>query len=201
MQELDDLKSMWKEPGFEPKKANEIASMLKGHSNTIVAKLKRNVKFELILTIVLSVVLAAYAFLLDDGRLRWTSISLLALFAAYSFYFIKKLKILNQFESSDSNLKETLQHLHKRLSVYLTFYKRSYTILYPVYFCLGLLFGLLESGSDHFVTRFKNVGYSVWFIVFTALYFIVIYFLTNWYLNKLYGVHIDKLRKLLDELD
>ena len=198
--ELDDLKSMWKEPGFEPKKEAEIASMLKGRSNTIVAKLKRNVWFELILTIACGIGLGIYAFLQESGALRWTSVSLMILFAAYILYFVKKILLLNEYNAGSDNLKATLENLHKRLNTYLTFYKRSYAILYPVYFCLGLIFGLLETGADHFLHRFEDMGYSAWFVVFTVVFFVVIYLLTNWYLRKLYGDHIEKLRELLHEL-
>jgi hypothetical protein len=200
-EEMDDLKSMWKQPGFKPKQEAEIASMLTGKSNTIVSKLKRSVWFELILTIVFGIGLGYYALTLENGAMRWTSISLVVLFIAYILYFVKKIMILNQFDSSTHDLKTTLQRLHERLTLYLTFYKRSYAILYPVYFCLGLLFGLLERGADHFVSRFSNVGFSVWFIVFTILFFVGIYMLTNWYLKKLYGNHLDKLRTLLNELE
>jgi len=66
--ELDDLKSIWKQdkPGFEPKKEEEIASMIKGRSNSIISKLKRSVWFELIFTIVCGVALAICALMLDS---------------------------------------------------------------------------------------------------------------------------------------
>ena len=122
------------------------------------------------------------------------------LFAAYILYFVKKILLLNEYNAGSDNLKATLENLHKRLNTYLTFYERSYAILYPVYFCLGLIFGLLETGADHFLHRFEDMGYSAWFVVFTVVFFVVIYLLTNWYLRKLYGDHIEKLRELLHEL-
>jgi hypothetical protein len=59
MEELDDLKLLWQQakPGFEPKKEEEIASMIKGRSNSIISKLKRSVWFELTFTILCGVAL------------------------------------------------------------------------------------------------------------------------------------------------
>jgi hypothetical protein len=54
--ELEDLKSIWKrKQGYEPKQEAEIASMLRGRSNSIISKLKRSVWFELIFTIACSI--------------------------------------------------------------------------------------------------------------------------------------------------
>ncbi len=59
--ELEDLKSIWKsgETVFQPKNEQEIAMMLKGRSISIVNKLKRNVWFELVFAIVVSVATVA----------------------------------------------------------------------------------------------------------------------------------------------
>jgi hypothetical protein len=98
------------------------------------------------------------------------------------------------------NLKSNLNHLVERLNTYLTFYKRSYSILYPVYFCLGLFFGALETGVDKFLLKFTNIGFILWFSVFTVIFMVGIYKITGWYLKKLYGNHLDKLKALLAEL-
>jgi len=200
--ELDDLKSIWKQdrPGFEPKKEEEIASMIKGRSNSIINKLKRSVWFELIFTIVCGVGLGICALMLESGALMWTIISLIVLFVSYLFYYVKKLLLLNQFNSSQENLKNSLQHLFDRLNTYLTFYKRSYAILYPVYFCLGLLFGALEKGLDDFLYRLSQPKTIILLILLAGVFFLCTIWITNWYLRKLYGNHLDKLRELLQEL-
>ena len=200
--ELDDLKSIWKQdkPGFEPKKEEEIASMIKGRSNSIISKLKRSVWFELIFTIVCGVALGICALMLESGALMWTIISLIILFVSYLFYYVKKIMLLNRFDSSKENLKNSLQHLLDRLTTYLTFYKRSYAILYPVYFCLGLLFGALEKGLDDFLNRISQPKTIIYLILLSGVFFICTVLITNWYLKKLYGNHMDKLKELLNEL-
>lgn len=200
--ELDDLKSIWKQdkPGFEPKKEAEIAFMIKGRSNSIISKLKRSVWFELIFTIICGVGLGIYALTLESGALMWTIVSLVILFVSYLFYYVKKIILLNQFDSTTENLKNSLQNLLERLTTYLNFYKKSYAILYPVYFCLGLLFGAMERGFNDFLHHVSQPKIILYLVVLAGVFFFFTIWITNWYLRKLYGNHLDKLKELLNEL-
>lgn len=86
--ELDQLKNIWKNTtGFQPKNEAELSSMLKGNSQSIIAKIKRNVWFELILTIATGLGLLIYALMLPSGALKWTCVSMLILFVIYPFFF------------------------------------------------------------------------------------------------------------------
>ncbi len=201
MEELDDLKSIWKQQaGFEVKNEGELLQMLGKSSNTIISKLKRSVWFELIFTVACILVLGMYTTTIPHGALMWTILSLLVLLISYTLYYVKKIMLLNQYDSSSDNLKANLRHLLERLDAYMKFYKRSYTILYPVFFVLGLLFGALESGFDRFIHKFENPLYTTSFIILSIIFMVGVYTITNWYLKKLYGNHIEKLRSILDDL-
>lgn len=201
MEELDDLKSIWKQQsGFESKNEAEIIEMLSKRSNTLIHKLKRNVWFELIFTIFCMLVLGAYSITLNGGALMWTILSLLVLLISFTLYYIKKIILLNQYDAGHENLKNNLNHLLLRLDAYMKFYKRSYAILYPVFFALGLLFGALESGFDRFIEKFEKPMYTISFIILSVVFMAGVYKITDWYLKKLYGNHIEKLRSLQQEL-
>lgn len=201
MEELDDLKSIWKQhAGFEVKNEGELLQMLGKSSNTIISKLKRSVWFELIFTVTCILVLGMYTTTIPHGALMWTILSLLVLLISYTLYYVKKIMLLNQYDSSSDNLKANLRHLLERLDAYMKFYKRSYTILYPVFFVMGLLFGALESGFDRFIHKFENPLYTASFIILSIIFMVGVYTITNWYLKKLYGNHIEKLRSILDDL-
>ncbi|MBX2964364.1 MAG: hypothetical protein KF687_17785 [Cyclobacteriaceae bacterium] len=201
MEELNDLKSIWKQQAsFEPKNEAEITDMLSKRSNTLIHKLKRSVWFELGFTIVCMLGLGVYGITLKSGALLWTILSLLVLLVSFTLYYIKKLIVLNQYEIGHENLRENLNQLVLRLDAYMKFYKRSYAILYPLFFALGLLFGALESGFDRFVEKFERPLFSISFVVLSVVFMAGVYRLTDWYLKKLYGNHIDKLRSLQEEL-
>jgi len=200
--ELEELKSIWKnsEPAFQPKGELEIASMLKGKSVSIIDKLKRNVWFELIFTIVISIALLVYALLLPSGAAKWLSISFILMCLAYTIVYVKKLILLNRFNPANENIRGNLITLIDNVSSYLKFYKRSYTILYPVYFCLGLLFAGIERGAEAF---FENLAKPRTIFLLTAmagLFFFLSTKAANWYLKKLYGNHLEKLKSLLSDI-
>lgn len=202
MEELEDLKQIWRshEQGYEPKKESEIAVMLQGRSNSIIGKLKRNVWFELIFTIACSVALLVYALTLEAGAIMWTIISLIVLFTAYLFYYVKKLLLLGKFDASGGNIKSSLENLYQKLTVYVNFYRKSYTVLYPVYFFLGLFFGALETGLDGFISRMREPKTVITLVVLMGLFFILGFVATHFYLKKLYGNHLTKIKELLNEL-
>ena len=200
--ELEELKSIWKnsEPSFQPKGEIEIASMLKGKSISIVDKLKRNVWFELIFTIVASIALLVYALLLPAGAAKWLSISFILMCLAYTIVYVKKIILLNRFNPANENIRANLVSLIQKVSSYLKFYKRSYAILYPVYFCLGLLFAVIERGADAFL---ENVTKPRTILILTAmatLFFFLSTKFANWYFKKLYGNHLEKLKSLLSDI-
>lgn len=201
--ELDDLKDIWKKnpPEFRVKDEAELAQMLKGSSKSIVDKLKRSVWFELIFTFVAGIIFLLYALTLESGALKWTSISMIVLFVAYSFYYIKKLSLLNRFNPAEGNLKTNVDNLITSLSSYLRFYKRSYTLLYPAYFILGLVFVGLERGYEQFLESLTKLSVIVYLVFLAVFFFFCSTWFTNWYLKKLYGNHLEKLKGLARELE
>lgn len=202
MEELEDLKQIWKshQQGYEPKQESEIAIMLQGKSNSIIGKLKRNVWIELIFTIACSIGLGVYAITLEAGAVMWTIISLLVLFVAYLIYYVKKLILLGKFDSSDANMRINLENLYEKLGVYISFYRKSYSVLYPVYFFLGIFFGALDTGMDAFLVRMKEPKTIAFLAMMAGIFFVATFLATNFYLKKLYGNHLTKLKELLNEL-
>jgi hypothetical protein len=200
--ELEDLKSIWKSnvPQFEPKREDEIALMLKGRSMSIIEKLKRNVWFELIFTIVVIVGLLLYAISLETGAAKWTSISLLLMCIGYTFYYVKKLILLNRFSGMNENLRDNISILIKNLTSYLKFYKSSYAVLYPIFFALGLLFGALERGTAKYLEFISKPNTILYLLLMAGLFFFISTRFASWYLKKLYGMHLEKLKKLLEEI-
>jgi len=198
--ELEELKIIWKnyDTAFQRKEETEIAVMLKKKSSSIVERLKRTVWFELIITLIVSIGLLIYAMALPAGGLKWTSISIILLCLIYVVYYVKKLMLLNRFDPT--NIRDNLISLIDNLSSYLLFYKRSYTTLYPVYFCIGLLFAGIERGADEFFNSLARPRSLVLLSLLAGVFYFLSTKFTDWYLQKLYGNHIHKLRNLLTDL-
>jgi hypothetical protein len=200
--ELEELKSLWRknEPSFPLKNEQEIALMLRGKSTSIIEKLKRSVWFELVVANIVSVGLLIYAISLESGALKKTSIALLLMCLAYTAYYIKKLILLNRFKPGNENLHDAVSQLVRNLTSYLKFYRNSYAILYPFYFALGLLFGALERGPEQYLEFLSRPSVIVSLLVLAGIFFVVSIWIGDWYLKKLYGNHLDKLKNVLTEL-
>lgn len=201
--ELDDLKDIWKKSGpeFRAKNTDELALMLKGRSTSIVDKLKRSVWFELIFTFAAGLLLLVYALTLPSGALKWTSLSILVPFVAYTFYYFKKLSLLRRFNPGSENLKTHIDGLIVSLNSLLKFYRRSYAILYPVYFVLALVFGAIERGTTDFFEAIVKPAMILYLLLLAVIYYFLSTSFANWYLKKLYGNHLEKLKSLAHELE
>lgn len=200
--ELEDLKTIWRKENdeFQPKAKTELATMLRGRSTSIISRLKRNVWIELAFTVAGALALLVYALTLPAGALKWTSITIPILFCIYSLYYLKKLRLLHNFDAGNENLKANLETLIQRLKGYLKFYRRSYSILYPVYLFLGLLFTAVERGTDGFLGTLTRPGVVLTLVLGAGIFFFGSTWLTSWYLKKLYGNHLEKLEGVLREL-
>jgi cation transport ATPase len=201
--ELDELKNLWKKSdvSFPQKGEAELATMLRGQSKSVVDKLKRSVWFEMIFTLIAGLILLVYSFTLANGALKWTCVSILVVFVAYTFYYIKKLMLLNKFNSLNENLKVSLESLISSLTGFLKFYKRSYTILYPVYFCVALMFVAIERGIENFIDVLMKPKTLIFLFVVAGIFYLSSTWLVNWFLKKLYGNHLEKLKAMLAEIN
>ncbi len=201
--ELDELKNLWRksDAGFRPRDEAELATMLRGQSKSVVNKLKRSVWFELIFTLIAGLILLIYSFTLPNGALKWTCVSILLVFVAYTFYYIKKIILLNKFNSVNENLKISLETLISSLTGFLKFYKNSYTVLYPVYFCVALMFVAIERGIDNFLDVLVKPRTLIFLILVAVVFYFSSTWLVNWFLKKLYGNHVEKLKTMLKEIN
>jgi len=200
--ELEELKSIWKssEPSFQPKDVHEIASMLSRKSVSIVDKLKRNVWIDLIITMSTSAGLMGYTMTLRPGALKWASISILCTLLLYVFYYIKKIALLRRFDPVSSNLRVHVEGLIHALSGYLEFYRKSYTVLYPIFFFMVLLLIGIEHGADHFISSLQRPATVISLLLLAILYYFLSTKVVRWFLNRLYGRHLDKLKTLLTDI-
>lgn len=200
--ELEELKSIWNSsaPSFQPKDVGEIASMLSRKSVSIVDKLKRNVWVDLFVTMLTSLGLLSYSLTLKPGALKWASISILSTLLLYVFYYIKKILVLNRFDPVTNNVRANLESLIDTLSGYLLFYQRSYTVLYPIFFCVVLMFVGIELGTQRFLETLQRPSTIILLLAFAGFYYLLSTRVVKWFLNRLYGRHLEKLKTLLTDI-
>jgi hypothetical protein len=203
--ELDDLRRQWQRPEPVAPPAltpTELTQLVARQSGSILEQLRRNARWELGLNYVLA--LAALALVVGVSQL-WMRLlagmmGLLALVCIY--YFHRKLGLLHTMTDPAGHLRAHLVRITSGLRVLVRFYYRLtlWTGPYTMLLMLGFYLGKeLHRGAG---PRWQLMGIiaALAMVIGAACQAGVIYF-TRWYLQRLYGQHLDRLEGQLRELD
>jgi hypothetical protein len=207
--ELDSLKELWREQDevMVHRNADEdILSMLRKKSQSPIAKIKRNLGWELIAIIVLYSFTIWYYIRAWHGR-YWEIAVLLSLIGiSFVVYYYRKNKLLKEMLRVDYGVKYNLEQRLTTLEKYVRIYFVSGTVLTPAtYFVAGMIVFFKtpsRTASEKIPPMFTHITGQDYFILFTVsgvALAIGCYFLNIWYVKKLYGQHIDKLKDLLHQ--
>ncbi len=205
--ELDQLKEMWGDVGSKEKgpSADELQALLQKKSKSPIAKMKRNLLIELLLIVVIYVFTVTYYFLNYSGGMLSAAWMLMAIGVFYVFYYLRKRKLLNRMECVSCEIKSNLKMQLVTLEKYVRFYMISGTLLVPVTFIATGLIVFLYSPEAAAVPSLHSTGalaaITAVLIVIAIVFTIPMYFLNKWYVRKLYGQHIDRLKKIVDEMN
>lgn len=202
--ELDNLKDLWRDIGRENLHQNddqEIIRILQKKSQSPIARMKRNLLVELIAVIILYSFPIWYFLETSKGRYSEIALFLFLIGILFLFYFYKKNKLLGQMQCVTCEVRSNLQQQLATLEKYVQFYFVSATILCPVaYFVPGIIVLLKYPGENIVVSFRESTVYTV-FVAIGLLITIGSYFLNRWYVRKLYGQHIRRLKELLLQMD
>jgi hypothetical protein len=204
--ELDDIKNSWNQPG-EQTGADKIAEMIGKRSQGPIAKMKRNLRFELLTVLLGFGLVSAYYFIEFESRysiISWVYAFLIVLFC---YYFSKKNKLLNEMQCSSCRVKSNLELQLKMLEKYVRFYLISGTAAIPLLIIfLGIVLYYKKSDLIGKTIFFPSAAHSVWkfllaWVILLSLTTIIMWLANRSYVNSLYGRHIKRLKQLLAQID
>lgn len=202
--ELDNLKDLWRDLDQKEVHQNtdeQIVMILQKKSQSPIARMKRNLLLELIAVIILYSLAIWYFLATAMGRYWEIALLLLSVGVVFIFYYYRKNKLLGEMQCLTCEVRSNLQKQLITLEKYVQFYFVSGIILTPVaYFASGLIV-LFKSPVQNAAAGFTESGEYIVFIVIGLLITIGSYFLNKWYIKKLYGQHIKKLKELLLQMD
>jgi len=200
--ELDKLKQLWNDSSNSSLPINEegLSQILSNRSRRPIALIKRNLKLELLFVIL------SYGFIIwlisnqVSRNLLYFDIILLVVTGILFFIYARfKYKLLNKMECVScevkSNLSLQLNSLEKLVKLYFKFGN------------IGVIFIYLIAGAISYIEAegetvlFPQALEIVIFLSIGAVLAIINYYFSRWYLFKLYGKHIQKLKKILYEMD
>jgi len=196
--ELDNLKTLWQQQGSE-NAPQDIQLLLKKNSNGPVAKMKRNLRHELTVVIVTYGFASIYFFIAEEGLLSslgWVYVTLGLLFV---YYFIRKYRLLNSMECMSCQVKANLSRQVTVLEKYVRWYEIAGTAIIPLFAMYTFWFLVPKVRYMNGKPELNN--YALFWVIGTILLSILFYFLNRWYVKKLYGKHIKKLKLMLEQMD
>jgi 4-hydroxybenzoate polyprenyltransferase len=206
--ELDQWKDIWKEGGKLPSNdSQKLHSLLAKKSKSPVSKMKRNLKVELWFVIITYGAMILFYFLAFKGRMSAVSWFMLFIGLLFVFYFQIKNKLLTEMECLSCEVKSNLQKQTITLEKYIRIYLIGGTLLAPV--------SLLFFGWFFYAKAWTNVNDTIFYpgdhnpiwkvvlvwVILTALVTCLFYLLNKWYVRKLYGKHVEKLKEVLNEME
>jgi hypothetical protein len=201
--ELDNLKMLWKDMNTKdvhPNSDEQILVMLQQKSHSPIAKMKRNLQWELI-TIVLLYSLPIWYFLTASKARYWQLAAMLLIIGVcFLFYYYYKNKLLGQMQCVTCEVQSNLQRQLTTLEKYVRFYFVSGTILTPVAFFATAFIVWSRSTVNGTYIPLDTSQYT-FLIGVGILITIFSYFFNLWYVNRLYGRHIHKLKELLQQME
>ena len=210
--ELDGLKEIWKDAGDKNRllpSNTEIMDMLGKSSRSPVAKMMRNVLIEAILIVVLFGGVAIYYFIAFKGMFNAVAWVYIVTAAIFVFYYYRKWKLLHEMQCVACQVKSNLQRQVRTLERYVRFYLWAGTAMVPLLFIiLGVLFYYkFPTGAFSVIypPMYKSaatefIAWITW-VLSLALVTVAIYAGNRWFINRLYGRHIRRLKEVLDQME
>jgi len=205
--ELDELKNIWKDKSIEAAGADKISAMIRKQSQSPIARMKRNLRMELLILIFSLGIVAAYyfiAFKSEYSIIGWVYALLLVLFC---YYFFRKNKLLNEMQCSSCRVKSNLELQLRILERYVRFYLISGTAILPILFIfLGIVLYYKKAALINETILYPSATNPVWefllaWFILLSVSTTIMWVLNRGYVNKLYGRHISKLKQLLAQIN
>lgn len=208
MIELEDLKNIWSSKiendiSQQTIEQEKIRALLKKKSTSIIDKLRKNLLGEIIMFCVCLVLVACVPVYLQTKEIAIICGLIIAfIFIPYLIYYLKKYNELKKFFSYNQNIKSSLQLLISQLEKYLNIYFWGSLLLTPISgFLLGfaILYEMKALGFLIYLDVFSTGNLSL-ILSFALLLTLLSYPIMKWYIRKLYGQHLEKLKDCLKEL-
>jgi hypothetical protein len=203
--ELDELKDMWKKQEM-PDTGPDIRNILRKRSNNAISRMKRHLLVELWFVVILYGGISAYFISAWDGRFFFVSILYIVTAALFLYYYYRKMNLLKEMECMSCQVKSNLVMQVATLEKYVKLYLIAGTAVIPLFMAFFYWFDrtFVPPGKKHLfvqpsasVSLFESLGI---FAAIVAGITIVFYFLNKWYVHRLYGRYIDKLKQVLEQM-
>ncbi|MDQ2770621.1 MAG: hypothetical protein M3Y54_08985 [Bacteroidota bacterium] len=202
--ELDDLRRQWQQPeaaGVPAVNTAQLDQLLAGRSDGLVEQMRRNARVEMAFVALTAVAMPLLIGFAHNFLLRAQVVSLFLLALVLLGYYYRKLAMLRQMIQPEGHVLGNLRRLCAGLRSMLRFNYRLTLALPPASLLLGFEFAVgRELGRPGGVRAVQLFGVGAALLATGLLLQWAIVKGTRWYLQHLYGRHLDRLEASLREL-
>jgi hypothetical protein len=199
--ELDNLKTIWKEQETPAPvtNADQLAILLQMRSRGPIARMRHNLRVEALLMLITYVPTIIAYLTMFGGQLRLISLFLFVVLCIYAVYYYRKDLLLGKMQCVTCEVRSNLERQVRALRKYIRFYLWSGTLV--------ILIAMLVAWETlRYSMQLKGIPLQWWFrqafqLPLISLFAVGLFSLNKWYVNKLYGRHVEKLREMLREMD
>ncbi len=202
--ELDDLKSKLVsklDSESSVRTTEELSGYFNRKTTSILNRIKRNMLFELMLTIFVVAALGIAYIIYSSLYIRFFMVFTTLFCVAFSIYIYSLYRKIIRFEESSFTVKENLQQVIAILDRFARMYYVITMGMLPLAFVLGMIIGYIDINMSGLAKTFhwtRGIAfYVIWFVLWSA----ITYYFTRWYIKKMYGKYIVQLKKQLSELE
>ncbi len=209
--ELDELKYQLNKrlDADQPKSTSELSLLLKKAATSVIHKLQRSLWIDMAANILVLLIFIWQALFNKLWSLRiyfGTFIIFSVIALVVLIYLIRKIEVFN---NTVLPVKQNLEQVYKIINFYKIICFRATMIFIPLCIIYALSLGYLEGKSGTSVDYsmiVQKLGSKIWMVVAgIVLYLSIIgvggYYFTRWFLDRLYGQYLIKLKSLIEELD
>ena len=152
--ELDNLKEAWQSHAVisQQDSSEEIILMLQKKSRSPIAKMKQNLRWEMLTVVVLYTVSIVYYMFAEKGRLWQIALLLFIIGVAFMFYYQRKNTLLKEMECVTCEVKSNLQRQVSSLEKYIRIYFIAGNLVTPVAYFMAsvvVLYKYLKKSKNH----------------------------------------------------
>lgn len=204
MMELDDLRRQWQQPEATPPPVSpaELGGILSHNASGLVQKMRRNTWYEVLFTLGIIAVVPFYAWY-NWGKamelMLAASMLLVSVILLVNYY--QQFQLLRRMEQPDIQVRMHLAALCAGLRQRLRFYYRLTVATVPYMLLMLWAFHVGKELAHPGVFRWKFILLlAAAYVVVGVIMYVIIRNATRWYLQRLYGQHVDHLEASLREL-
>ncbi|MEN9686095.1 MAG: hypothetical protein RLZZ28_1881 [Bacteroidota bacterium] len=206
--ELDELKSQLKEKlatDHTGRSDADIAFLLRAKTNSVIGKLKKSLRKEIFLGVLVLLPLGYIGIASEYRSLRIYFSVTAVLCAAFLGLLIYLIKRINRLSVDILPVSRNLTEIVRIIEEFIRRYFQFTMALVPVCLIFAFFLGYHEpkhiDGLDHFVQLQLDARWKLWLVVIYLIGFtVLVYYFTKWYLRKLYGNYLAELKECMKEL-